>query len=540
MRAININLSYGSEVIYEDAEFQINQNDKVGIIGVNGAGKTTLFRILLHEQELDSGQIIFDNASIGYLPQEIILDGYTMTVWDYLLEGRPIRKLETELNHIYKTLETPSDEQEQLLARMAELQELLEYYDCYRAEDTLLRIITSMKIDGELLDMPLTSLSGGQKSKIAFARVLYSNPKILLLDEPTNHLDQSTKDFVIQYLKNYKGMVLIISHDVSFLNEIISKVLFINKVTHKTSVYEGNYYTYKKKYALEQRLREQRIVQQEKEIKELTEVVQRARQASQTNHHLKRLGHERAARLEKKRREQQVRERIYKRIKMDVSPNREGAKIPLKVENLTFSYPRQPYLYQNLSFVLHEKERFLVVGKNGVGKSTLLKLLIGEIMPEQGDIVYHAKTDIAYYAQELELLEQSRNVLENVETAGYSVRQLRTILGNFLFYGDDVFKKVAVLSPGEKARLALCKVLLQKANLLILDEPTNHLDPETQEIIGRNFKQYPGTIIVISHNPFFVEQIGISRMLVLPSGHIEPYSDTLLKYYYNINENEAL
>lgn len=541
MRGINMNLSYGTEVIYEDAEFQINKNDKVGIIGVNGAGKSTLFRVLLKEQELDSGQIQFDHGRIGYLPQEIILDSHAMTVWDYLLEGRPIRKLEEELNQIYKALELQSGDQAQLVARMGELQDLLEYYDCYRAEDILLEMIDSMNIDGDLLDMPLASLSGGQKSKIVFAQVLYSNPEILLLDEPTNHLDQSTKEFVTRYLKSYRGMVLIISHDVAFLNQIISKVLFINKVTHKISVYEGDYQTYRKKSALEQRLREQKIVRQEKEIKELTDVVQRARQASGTNHHLKRLGHERAARLEKKKQELLVRERVYKRVKMDVSPNQEGAQIPLEVNHLTFAYPGKPRLYQDLSFVLHGKERFLVVGNNGVGKSTLLKLLVGELKPEQGGIRYHGKTETAYYAQELELLEPNRTILENANTQGYSERQLRTILGRFLFYGDDVFKKVAVLSPGEKARLALCKVLLQKANLLILDEPTNHLDPETQAVIGRNFKQYPGTIIVVSHNPSFVEQIGISRMLILPSGRIEPYSETLLKHYYSLNEeNDSL
>lgn len=541
MRGINMNLSYGTEVIYEDAEFQINKNDKVGIIGVNGAGKSTLFRVLLKEQELDSGRIQFDHGRIGYLPQEIILDSHAMTVWDYLLEGRPIRKLEAELNQIYKTLEHQSGDQTQLVARMGELQDLLEYYDCYRAEDILLEMIDSMNIDGDLLDMPLSSLSGGQKSKIVFAQVLYSNPEILLLDEPTNHLDQSTKEFVTRYLKNYRGMVLIISHDVAFLNQIISKVLFINKVTHKISVYEGDYQTYRKKSALEQRLREQKIVQQEKEIKELTDMVMRARQASGTNHHLKRLGHERAARLEKKKQELLVRERVYKRVKMDVTPNQEGAQIPLEVSHLAFAYPGKPRLYQDLSFVLHGRERFLVVGNNGMGKSTLLKLLVGELKPEQGDIRYHEKTETAYYAQELELLEPNRTILENANTQGYSERQLRTILGRFLFYGDDVFKKVAVLSPGEKARLALCKVLLQKANLLILDEPTNHLDPETQAVIGRNFQQYPGTIIVVSHNPSFVEQIGISRMLILPSGRIEPYSETLLKHYYSLNEeNDSL
>ena len=534
-----MNLAFGLETIYEDAEFLLSERDKVGIVGVNGAGKTTLFRILLRELELDSGSISVGNARIGYLPQEIVLADEKQTVWEYLQDGRPIRQINAELEVIYKKLETAdASEQEPLLERMGKLQERLEYFDCYEAEGILLDLIDSMQIDLDLLERPMSELSGGQKSKMAFAQVLYSKPEILLLDEPTNHLDASTKDFVTSYLKNYRGSVLIISHDIEFLNQIINKIMFINKVTHKISVYEGDYYTYKKKYAEEQRLREMSIVQQEKEIKELSEFVQRAKQASQTNHAIKRMGQERALRLEKKKRELQTRDRVYKRVKMDIRPKREGALMPLEVEKISFHYPGQPQLYKDLSFRINGKERFLVVGENGVGKSTLLKLIMGILIPEQGRVRYNPKTDVAYYAQELEQIDLDRTVLQNVETDGYTEWQLRSVLGNFLFYEEDVNKKVAVLSPGEKARIALCKVLLQKANLLILDEPTNHLDPETQTIIGGNFNLFEGTIIVVSHNPSFVEQIGISRMLILPSGRIENYSRELLEYYYELNTPE--
>lgn len=536
MKGSKMNLSFGLETIYENAEFHTEERDKIGIVGVNGAGKTTLFRLLLHEVELDSGTLSVGNARVGYLPQEIVLEDENITVWDYLYDGRPIRKINAELEEIYKKLTTAEgEESESLLRRMGKLQERLEYFDVYEAEDILVELTISMDIDSALFDKKLSELSGGQKSKMAFARVLFSKPEILCLDEPTNHLDASTKDFVTQYLKNYRGSVLIISHDIDFLNQIINKVMFINKVTHKISVYDGDYYTYKKKYAEEQRVREMAIVQQEKEIKELSEFVQRAKQASQTNHALKRMGQERASRLEKKRRELQVRDRVYKRVKMDIQPRREGAPVPLEVESISFAYPGQPRLYKNLSFRLSGKERFLVVGENGVGKSTLLKLLVGNLTPETGNIRYNPKTDVAYYAQELEDLDLERTILENVETDGYTEWQLRSVLSNFLFYEEDVNKKVEVLSPGEKARVALCKVLLQKANLLILDEPTNHLDPETQKIIGGNFNLFEGTIIVVSHNPSFVEQIGISRMLLLPSGRIENYSRELLEYYYELN-----
>ena len=539
MKGTNLNLTLGLDIIYEDANFQINDLDKVGIVGVNGAGKTTLFKIIQRELELDSGHITIKNKSIGYLPQEIKLDDDDTTVWDYIMDARPIRKLEAELSQIYVKIATAAGEElEWMLAKMTKLQEKLEYYDCYNAESTMLSIIDSMQINSDVLDMKLMNLSGGQKSKIAFAHVLYSNSEILLLDEPTNHLDASTKDFITDYLKRYKGMVLIISHDKDFLNQIVSKILYINKTTHKITVYDGNYDVYKKKFAQAKELQERLIVQQEKEIKVLADFVQKAKQASQTNHKLKHMGQDRAAKLEKKRSELQVREKAYKRVKMNIKPENEGSKMPLKVENLTFHYPNQSRLYQNLSFVINGKERFLVVGENGVGKSTLLKLLTGTLTPDAGRIRYDAKTTVAYYAQELELLDLHKNILDNVDSSHYNERQLRTILGNFLFYGDDVFKKVGILSPGEKARVALCKILLKKANMLILDEPTNHLDPETQTIIGENFNSYEGTIIVVSHNPSFVEQIGISRMLILPSGQITSYSRDQLEYYYNLNTEE--
>lgn len=540
MKGKNMNLAFGLEEIYEDAEFQIGDLDKVGIVGVNGAGKTTLFRLLLGELELDSGSLTTGNARIGYLPQEIVLEDEDITVWDFLFEGRPIKKYEQELEEIYKKLETAVNaEQEALLARMGTLQERLEYFDVYEAETILLELADKMSIDAELFHRPMRELSGGQKSKMAFARLLYSKPEILLLDEPTNHLDVSTRDFVIKYLKNYRGSVLIISHDIDFLNRIINKIMYINKATHKISVYDGDYYIYKKKYAEEQRIREMAIVQQEKEIKKLSDFVQKAKQASQTNHHLKRMGKERALRLDKKRGELQKRNRLYKRVKMDIRPKREGAQVPLEVENITFHYSGYPTLYQNLSFQINGRERFLVVGENGVGKSTLLKLMMGILSPDEGCIRFNQKTDIAYYAQELEQLDENKTVIDNVESEGYTPWQIRAVLSNFLFYDDDVNKKVSVLSPGEKARVALCKILLQKANLLILDEPTNHLDPETQKIIGGNFNLFEGTIIAVSHNPSFVEQIGISRMLILPSGRIEPYSRELLEYYYEINGSVA-
>jgi len=533
MKAENISLAFNLETIYESANFNINDLDKVGVVGVNGAGKTTLFKVILNELELDSGKIKTNNKRIGYLPQEIILEDEDITVFDYIMSARPIDKLNKKLIKLYEEVANCEEEkQSKILKQISKTQEMLEYYDCYNAENIMLEIITNMNIDSNLLDMKLKDLSGGQKSKMAFAHLLYSNPEIMLLDEPTNHLDVETRNYITNYLKDYKGMVLIISHDVDFLNNIVNKIMYINKTTKKISVYDGNYDVYKKKLEKEKEIKNKLIDNQEREIKQLKDFIEKAKKASRTNHNLKKMGKDREIKLEKKLSELGQREKNYKKLKLNIKPNREGSKIPIKINNITFGYDNP--LYQNLSFIVNNRERFLIVGENGVGKSTLLKLIIGKLKPEEGNIWFGSKTDIAYYAQELELLDLNKNILENLDS-DYSEKELRTILGSFLFSGDDVFKKVSVLSPGEKARVALAKIMLQKANLLILDEPTNHLDPETQKIIGENFKNYEGTIIVVSHNPSFVEQININRMLILPSGKITNYSKEKLEYYYKLN-----
>ncbi len=534
----NMNLAFNLEQIYDNCSFTLGELDKVGIVGVNGAGKTTLFKIILGEQQLDSGKVLISNKRIGYLPQEVVLEDKNVTVFDYLLSARPIKKLEQELVELYNNVAVADKkEQNKYLKKIDKVQSLLEYYDVYNYENILLSLIDNMKINPNLLDMKLINLSGGQKSKIAFLHLLYSKPDILLLDEPTNHLDKDTRDFITEYLKKYKGMVLIISHDVEFLNKIVNKIMYMDKANKAINVYNGNYSIYLKKKEIEKEVKERLIEKQEKEIKELKSFIDKASKASRTNHNLKRMGKDREKKLEKKLDEVITRDINYGKVKLNIKPNREGSKIPLKINNIFFNYPNNESLYHNLSFEVNNKERILIVGKNGVGKSTLLKLIVGYLKPNDGSIWYGNKTDIAYYAQELELLDLNKNIIENVDSKDYSPKEIRNILSRFLFFGDDVFKKISILSPGEKARIALCKVMLKKANLLLLDEPTNHLDPETQKIIGSNFKEYEGTIIMVSHNESFVESIGIDRVLILPNGKITNYSKEILEKHTEKDKN---
>lgn len=234
MKGTNLNLTFPLETIYEDASFQLEDLDKVGVVGVNGAGKTTLFKVILKEQELDSGKLTTLNKRIGYLPQEIKDYDKDITVFDYIMDARPIKKLEKELTNLYTDVAVATGkDQDKIMKKISKTQALLEYYHCYNAENEMLELISNLEIDFDLLDLKLKSLSGGQKSKIAFAHLLYSMPEVLLLDEPTNHLDVGTKAFITNYLKHYKGMVMVISHDVEFLNSIANKILLIDKVSKK-------------------------------------------------------------------------------------------------------------------------------------------------------------------------------------------------------------------------------------------------------------------------------------------------------------------
>lgn len=547
MKASHLHLAYGTKIVYDDCDFHLEPGDKVGIVGVNGAGKTTLFKIILGQQQLDDGKIELPSLRLGHLPQEITIppEQHDITVWEYVAAGRPVDDLQNQLNAEYEKLAKYPDSAA-ILERINQLQDLIDSYDLANFDYELLKILEKMHLDN-LMNQKMSELSGGQKSKVAFARVLFENAGLLLLDEPTNHLDVETKRFVANFLRNYRGTVLVISHDVEFLDTITNKTLFVNKTTHKIKVYKGNYTAFRRQYAEEKAAEDARITEQEREIKRLSEFVARARAAKRSNTALIGMGHQREKVLAKKLAELETREQDYAHVAMHITPAKQSGKVPLEVQNLSFHYPDGPRLYDGLSFALTRGEKFLIVGENGVGKSTLLKLIVGELTPNSGSVIIGQNTTIAYYAQELEILDERRTILENVQSYDFTDTELRGILSNFLFYGDDIYKKVSVLSPGEKARVALCKILLKRANLVILDEPTNHFDPETQKIIGENLKDYDGTIIMVSHNPAFVEQIGITRMLIVPPHNddktvanlamIKNYSRELLEYYYYLNSD---
>ena len=538
MQFKNLTMSFGTQTIFEDVNLNIPDNVKIGVVGVNGAGKTTLFKLLMGLEFADTGKIITKNGyRIDWLPQVISddVDNMNMEVLEYLMQARPIKKLNIELQTLYESLANTNSNQNEIFNKIEKVQKQLDYWDSYNAENTLFKIIDGVKLSDDILLKKLNELSGGQKSKVAFVKLLYSNPEIILLDEPTNHLDEDSKKYIINYLKNYKGTVLIISHDVDFLDQVTTKTLFLDKRTKSFCLYDGNYSYFKRvqKEIDENLLRQAQIQQQEEE--KLREIINKYSSASGNR---KRMAQDREKKLEKLLSNKIEVLSPNKKIKFNLDIDRESSTIPLKIENLCFRYDKESSqnIINNLNFELYRGEKFLIVGENGVGKSTLLKLIAGLLIADKGKIKLGNKTDLGYYAQELELLDNAKTILENFRDVSYSQKQLRNILARFLFVGNDVYKNVGILSPGEKSRVALAKLSMSGVNLLLLDEPTNHLDPETQYLIAEVFKDYQGTMIVVSHNLDFVDNLGIERTLILPTGEISYYNRETVERYKVLNK----
>lgn len=535
MKIDNLSLSFGTAEVYKNLTVEFNQNDKVGIIGVNGAGKTTLFKLILGELTPDAGTITV-SSKIGYLPQ-VIEDNFDkeMSVFDYLLSARPIKELENNLTNLYEQIANEKNEHnlKKYMKDITKVEDELTYYEQYNAESELLKIIAGINIDDTLLDLKLKNLSGGQKSKIAFARLLYSKPETLLLDEPTNHLDLDTKDYIIEYLKNYKGLILVISHDTSFLDEITNKTLYIDKNKKTGTLYNGSYSKYEK-IKKERELATSRLHdKQQKEEEKLKEIIARYIRGNEKKANIAK---DRQKKLEKLLSEKVEVEKKNKYTKFKINIKYPSYSIPISCNNLTFGYTEENLLYQNLTFDLIRGEKFLIVGENGIGKTTLLKLIMNILTPLEGSINISEKTLTGYYAQEHDLLNKEKTIKENFSDSGLTDYELRRFLGSFLFTNDDIFKKINILSPGERSRVALAKIALSGANTLLLDEPTNHLDPMTQLIIADTFKDYEGTMLVVSHNLEFVDNLGIERMLLLPSGRIMYYDKNVVLHYELLNE----
>lgn len=541
MQIKNLTMSFGNQELFNNININLDDYEKVGIVGLNGAGKSTFLKIVYGQITPDKGKVIIkNNTRVAYLPQVIKdeIPEENITVFDFLLLGRPIYKLNKELEKLYIEISSAEESKlNDLYKKINVINQELEYWESYSAENTLLKIIDGMNIDDNLLEKPLNTLSGGQKSKIAFARLLYSKPEIILLDEPTNHLDIDTKEYIIDYIKNYKGGVYVISHDIEFLNEVTTKTLFLDKRLKTFELFNGNYDKFKKVLDHHELEIENKIEKQQEEEIKLRKIIEKYTNSSGNR---KKMAQDREKKLEKLLKDKITSPVKSKELNLKININRESTKYPLTVNKLSFKYDKSSkrYILHNLSFSLSKGEKFLIVGVNGVGKSTLLKLIMNRLTPDKGEIIIGDKTDLGYYAQEHELLDNNKSIIDNFNDIDISTKELRNVLGRFLFYEDDVYKKVSILSPGERSRLSLAKLSLTGANLLVLDEPTNHLDPETQKIIANTFKTFKGTMLVVSHNPEFVDNLGIERVLILPTGQIDYYKRDIIEHYKMINTKD--
>ena len=536
----HLDFSFGLTPIFLNASAHISYGDHVGVIGVNGAGKSTLFHLILQDLEPDYGKIILPKETrVAYLPQVLkdAIFSMDISVLDYVKTGRPLVSLEEKLANIYQEMSTKTPKEcTELLKKASKIQSLIDFYEPWKAEDQLLEILAGLDLV-DLMDTPLQNLSGGEKSKVAFAHLLYSKPDLILLDEPTNHLDINTKEYIMEYLSKYSGTILVISHDQEFLNKVTNKTLYIDKRTHQMDLVHGNFAKYKERKEEEQKTKMRLLEKQEKEEEKLKKIIAKYIRGNEKKANIAKDRQKKLAKLEQNK---VVLEKEYKRAKFTMTIKEKGDFYPLRIEHLTFGYHPDDLVIDDFSLQMIRQERYVVVGENGAGKSTLLKLIVGLLTPLSGTISLGNKVTIGYYAQEHEQLDEEKTIIEQFYTVTKDISFLRGLLGRFLFFGEDIYKKVAILSPGERSRVALAKLALSAANLLVLDEPTNHLDPETQELIAATFKEYPGTLLVVSHNPEFVKNLRIEKMLYLPSGKIAPYDEEIIKAYNLLSQNENL
>lgn len=536
LSAKDITKAYGMDTILSEISFHVNEGDRVGLVGANGAGKTTLLKILAEEIQCDSGDFfVAKNKGVGFLKQNA---GYAQD--SDLIEVvedtfKDLIKLEGELQELSETIGRSGDTSS-LLRQYEALQHEFEEKDGYKYKSEIKGVLSSMAFSEAMYHKKISTLSGGEKTRLALACLLLQKPDLLLLDEPTNHLDIGMLKWLEQYLKGYRGTIVVISHDRYFLNQVTNRTFEIEN--NRLSIYEGNYTLYAEKKKILQEEAFRKFQSQQQEIGKQEELIRKFKErgteklAKRAASREKRLSH-----LERMERPQATLGKMKIRFKEDFKSGRDV----ILVENLSKSFGRgqnRKELFHSVNLDVKRGERICIVGPNGIGKTTLLKILMGEIPADCGYLKVGHNVSFGYYDQEQQDLNPENTVLEEVKGAYrlYTDTEMRAILGRFLFLNDMVFLKVAKLSGGEKARLSLVKLMLSGANTLIFDEPTNHLDIGSKEVFEEALLDFPGAVVCISHDRYFLNKVP-HRILELEANGITEY---LGKYDYYMEKKQNI
>ena len=534
LNATNISKSFGSNEIIKDANFLVNEHEKVAIVGVNGAGKTTLLKILTGEEHADSGNVILaKDAKLGYLRQINNVDS-TLSIIDELYTViEHILNMEKRMLEMQEQMQHLSGEAlEELYSSYTALTHSYELMDGYAAKSKVIGILKGLGFDENDFDRKINTLSGGQKTRVFLAKLLLEEPDIILLDEPTNHLDLRSIEWLESYLLNYKGAVIIVSHDRYFLDKIVSKVIDIENA--EVQMYSGNYsdFSAKKQMLLDAKMKE--YLNQQQEIKHQEAVITKLKQFNREKS-IKR-AESRQKQLEKIERVEAPKTHIENmRLSLDIS--KESGKDVLTVHDLSKSFDEK-HLFSNINFEIKRGERVAIIGDNGTGKTTLLKIINGLLTPDTGEVIYGSNVSIAYYDQEHQVLHMDKTLFDEISDTYPEINntQIRNILAAFLFTGEDVYKKIGDLSGGERGRVSLVKLMLSKANFLLLDEPTNHLDILSKDVLENALNSFPGTICYVSHDRYFINKTA-TRILDLTGNRLLNY---IGNYDYYIEKREAV
>lgn len=510
--------SFGVHEVLRRVTFSLQKGEKMGLVGVNGCGKTTLMRMIAGEMQPDGGTIHRNkDLRVGYLAQ---LDDIplTDTVWGALLKVfEPIRVMERRMAEIEKLLE--SADPETALRLSSEYQRLTESYNAqqgYAYEGEMLRVLNGLGLKPEMHQRQVSTLSGGERTRLSLAKLLLQKPDIILMDEPTNHLDLEAIEWLQDYLTDYKGSLLLISHDRYFLDHVCTTMGEL--LGGKMIKFTGNYTEYMKKRTADFETRMKAYELQQKEIQREQAIIERYRSFNREKSI--KAAESREKRLAKVERLEKPVEEQHVRFSFDA--RRRSGEEALEVRELSKSFEGQP-VFQNLSFKLRTGDRVALIGPNGVGKSTLFRILTHQINPDHGSVRFGTNIDIGYYDQHQQNLNPQNTILDEVWNTFPKLEQtrIRSALGLFLFTGDEVFEKIEKLSGGERGRVALTKLMLKQDNLLLLDEPTNHLDMDSREVLEDALRDFPGTILAISHDRYFINRFAEKVMVMEKDGVTE-------------------